>query len=190
MVAFVEQMLALHKRRAAAKTPHEQTVLQAQIDATDRQMAPCARFAIDRLVYKLYGLTEEEIRIVEGGSKLRIPLFAVIGEPQISRYARWSLHPILDEAQEIFEIRNRGRLRLIKSSNVDMMRCSGNLWPVRSIVSTSTQFTAGFHPLVRVFAATISEHIVSHLKPAAVTQNSSQLEEIRFALLLVPHHFP
>ena len=57
MVTLVEQMLALHKRRAAAQTPHEQTVLQAQIDATDRQ--------IDRLVYELYGLTEEEIGIVE-----------------------------------------------------------------------------------------------------------------------------
>ncbi len=57
MVALVEQMLALHKRRAAARTPHEQTALQSQIDATDRQ--------IDRLVYELYGLTEEEIRIVE-----------------------------------------------------------------------------------------------------------------------------
>jgi len=33
------------------------TVLQTQIDATDRQ--------IDQLVYELYGLTEEEIRIVE-----------------------------------------------------------------------------------------------------------------------------
>ena len=30
-----------------------------QIDATDRE--------IDRLVYELYGLTEEEIKIVEGG---------------------------------------------------------------------------------------------------------------------------
>jgi len=30
---------------------------QAQIDATDRQ--------IDQLVYELYGLTEEEIQIVE-----------------------------------------------------------------------------------------------------------------------------
>ena len=51
-------MLDLHKRRAAAKIPHEQGVLQAQIDATDRQ--------IDRLVYELYGLSEEEVRIVEG----------------------------------------------------------------------------------------------------------------------------
>jgi hypothetical protein len=55
----VEQMLALHRRRAAARTPHEQTVLQAQIDATDQQ--------VDRLVYALYGLTQEEVRIVEGG---------------------------------------------------------------------------------------------------------------------------
>ena len=57
MVQLVEQMLALHKQLAAAKAPHDRTVLQAQIDATDRQ--------IDRLVYDLYGLTEEEIRIVE-----------------------------------------------------------------------------------------------------------------------------
>jgi hypothetical protein len=59
MVALVERMLDLHKRRGTAKTPHEQGVFQAQIDATDRQ--------IDRLVYELYGLTEEEVRIVEGG---------------------------------------------------------------------------------------------------------------------------
>ena len=37
--------------------PRDKAVLQGQIDATDRQ--------IDRLVYELYGLTEEEIRIVE-----------------------------------------------------------------------------------------------------------------------------
>ena len=59
LVALAEQMLALHQRRAAARTPHEQGVLAAQIAATDRQ--------IDRLVYELYGLTEEEVRIVEGG---------------------------------------------------------------------------------------------------------------------------
>jgi len=59
MVSLVEQMLALHKQLATARTPHEKTSLQIQIAATDRQ--------IDRLVYDLYGLTEEEIRIVEGG---------------------------------------------------------------------------------------------------------------------------
>ena len=41
-----------------ARTPHEQESLQRQIAATDKQ--------IDALVYELYGLTEEEIRIVEG----------------------------------------------------------------------------------------------------------------------------
>ena len=40
-----------------AKTPHEQDSLQRQIAATDKQ--------IDALVYELYGLTEEEIRVVE-----------------------------------------------------------------------------------------------------------------------------
>jgi len=37
------------------------TRLKRQIDSTDRQ--------IDNLVYELYGLTEEEIKIVEGGNK-------------------------------------------------------------------------------------------------------------------------
>lgn len=60
MVKLVEQMLGLHRQLAAAKTAHEQTLLQRQIDSTDRQ--------IDRLVYELYELTEEEIRIVEEGT--------------------------------------------------------------------------------------------------------------------------
>lgn len=59
MVALVESMLSLHKQLASANTGHEKTALQRQIDATDRQ--------IDQLVYELYGLTDEEIRIVEGG---------------------------------------------------------------------------------------------------------------------------
>lgn len=58
LVGLVEQMLDLHKRRGEARTPHEQTVLDRQISATDAR--------IDRLVYGLYGLTEEEIRLVEG----------------------------------------------------------------------------------------------------------------------------
>jgi hypothetical protein len=51
-------MLTLHQQSAAAKTPDAQARSQRQIDATDRH--------IDRLVYELYGLTEEEIKIVEG----------------------------------------------------------------------------------------------------------------------------
>ena len=41
-----------------AEGPQEQEALQREIQATDNQ--------IDRLVYDLYGLTEEEIKIVEG----------------------------------------------------------------------------------------------------------------------------
>jgi len=51
-------MLDLHKQLPKAKTPHEQESLQRQIAATDRQ--------IDALVYELYGLTEDEIRVLEG----------------------------------------------------------------------------------------------------------------------------
>jgi hypothetical protein len=50
-------MLAPHRQMAAARTDHEQTNLKRQIDAADRR--------IDRLVYDLYGLTEDEIRLVE-----------------------------------------------------------------------------------------------------------------------------
>jgi type I restriction-modification system DNA methylase subunit/predicted type IV restriction endonuclease len=58
IVSLVEQMLDLHKQLPDVKTSHEQTLIQRQIDATDWQ--------IDKLVYELYGLTEEEIAIVEG----------------------------------------------------------------------------------------------------------------------------
>jgi hypothetical protein len=40
-----------------AKTPHEQESFQRQIAATDK--------AIVELVYELYGLTEEEVRVAE-----------------------------------------------------------------------------------------------------------------------------
>jgi predicted type IV restriction endonuclease len=58
IISLVESMLALYKQFAAAKTPHDQESIKRQIDATDRQ--------IDKLVYELYGLTNEEIEIVEG----------------------------------------------------------------------------------------------------------------------------
>ncbi len=61
MVTLVERMLALNKQRAEVKTDHEKTLIDRQIEATDRQ--------IDALVYELYGLTEEEIAIVEGAGK-------------------------------------------------------------------------------------------------------------------------
>jgi hypothetical protein len=57
MVDLVEEMLALHRQLAVARTDHEQTNLKRQIDATDSR--------INRLVYDLYNLTDDEIRIVE-----------------------------------------------------------------------------------------------------------------------------
>jgi len=57
MIELVERMLELHKRLAKARNPNEKTRLQRLIDATDRQ--------IDKLVYELYDLTPDEIRIVE-----------------------------------------------------------------------------------------------------------------------------
>ncbi len=61
MVEFVETMLKLHRNLRAVKTNHEKSLIQRQIDATDKQ--------IDQLVYELYGLTDEEIRIVEEATK-------------------------------------------------------------------------------------------------------------------------
>ncbi|MHC1630692.1 MAG: Eco57I restriction-modification methylase domain-containing protein, partial [Methanotrichaceae archaeon] len=57
MVQLVENMLELNKKLADTKAGLQKTLLQRQIEATDRQ--------IDQLVYELYGLTEDEIKIVE-----------------------------------------------------------------------------------------------------------------------------
>jgi hypothetical protein len=57
MVNFVEQMLKLYKGMALAQTPQERTTLERQLAATDAQ--------IDKLVYDLYGLTPEEVRVLE-----------------------------------------------------------------------------------------------------------------------------
>jgi hypothetical protein len=61
MVKLVERMLDLHKKIVAVKVPAEKERLQREIDATDKQ--------IDALVYELYGLTADEIAIVEGKDK-------------------------------------------------------------------------------------------------------------------------
>jgi hypothetical protein len=58
MVQLVEAMLALHRYKAAAHTQAEQDLYKRQIEATDRE--------IDALVYELYGLTADEIAVVEG----------------------------------------------------------------------------------------------------------------------------
>ena len=63
MVTLVDAMQTLHRRLAAAKSEAQKTVIQQQIDADDEE--------IDRLVYDLYGLSDEEIAIVEGESTSR-----------------------------------------------------------------------------------------------------------------------
>jgi hypothetical protein len=58
LVSLVDQMLALKKKEHAETVPQTKTMIGRQIQAVDKQ--------IDALVYQLYGLTEEEIRVVEG----------------------------------------------------------------------------------------------------------------------------
>ena len=54
MVLLIQRMLELHNPRM----PQEQRMVKREIESTDR--------AIDNLVYALYGLTDEKIKIVEG----------------------------------------------------------------------------------------------------------------------------
>jgi hypothetical protein len=51
-------VILLQEAEHAATIPPDKKLYQRQIDATDKE--------IDALVYELYGLTEEEIGIVEG----------------------------------------------------------------------------------------------------------------------------
>jgi type II restriction/modification system DNA methylase subunit YeeA len=60
MVELVDEMLDLHERLAGARSDADTTRLDRAIKTADRK--------IDALVYELYGLTEEEIRVVEGSS--------------------------------------------------------------------------------------------------------------------------
>ncbi len=59
MVVLVERMLDLNKRKHSGKlAPSELQRLEREIAATDAE--------IDDLVYELYGITEEERKIIEG----------------------------------------------------------------------------------------------------------------------------
>jgi hypothetical protein len=57
LLRFADQALALHEQLVIAKTTHAKTSVVRQIDATNTQ--------IDRLVYDLYDLSHEEIKVVE-----------------------------------------------------------------------------------------------------------------------------
>ena len=58
MVSLVDQMLEAQKELQNAIPDADKKTFQQKVGILDRQ--------IDNLVYELYGLTEEEIRIVEG----------------------------------------------------------------------------------------------------------------------------
>ncbi|MCJ7482087.1 MAG: Eco57I restriction-modification methylase domain-containing protein, partial [Thermodesulfovibrionales bacterium] len=58
IISLVSSMLTFNKQLLSVNTSHEKTIIQRQIEATN--------YEIDRLVYELYGLTEEEIKVVEG----------------------------------------------------------------------------------------------------------------------------
>lgn len=59
IVKLVETMLLLNQQLQEVTLPHQKEQLQQRIAFTDKK--------IDALVYELYGLTEEEIKIVENG---------------------------------------------------------------------------------------------------------------------------
>jgi len=59
IVSLVEHMIGLNNKLSSSKTPNEKVRLEREIKATDQE--------IDRLVYELYGLTEEEIKFIESG---------------------------------------------------------------------------------------------------------------------------
>jgi len=58
IIILVEKIIGLSMQIAFAKTPHEKEALQRHTQATDKE--------IDQIVYQLYGLAPEEIKIVEG----------------------------------------------------------------------------------------------------------------------------
>jgi len=62
----MQRMLDLHKQKQNAKSEVARARIEREIHVTDEQTACPAVLGIDRLVYELYGLTEEEIRVAEG----------------------------------------------------------------------------------------------------------------------------
>jgi len=56
---MVDKMFKLQKKYHNSRLEQDKKLYKTQIDLLDHQ--------IDTLVYKLYGLTEKEIKVVEGG---------------------------------------------------------------------------------------------------------------------------
>ena len=61
LVALVDNMLEMQKKYHEARMEQDKELYERQIKFIDTQ--------IDHLVYDLYGLTEEEVMVVEGDRK-------------------------------------------------------------------------------------------------------------------------
>ncbi|WP_288684875.1 Eco57I restriction-modification methylase domain-containing protein, partial [uncultured Brachyspira sp.] len=59
LVNLVDSIIDLNKKLSSEKNPNTIEMLNARIQAVDK--------AIDKIVYALYNLTDEEIRVIEGG---------------------------------------------------------------------------------------------------------------------------
>ena len=60
LVGLVDKLVGLMPKLRQARSESERQTLQNAVTAADQQ--------IDALVYELYGLTEKEIKLVEGGN--------------------------------------------------------------------------------------------------------------------------
>jgi len=60
LISLVENMLSLHEQLASVREPQERTILQRSINSIDDE--------IDNVVYEIYGLNSEEIKIIEQSS--------------------------------------------------------------------------------------------------------------------------
>jgi len=56
IVKFIKQIIALKKNVVKTATPHQKEIIRRQIDYTDHQ--------INRLIFELYGLSEEEVKMI------------------------------------------------------------------------------------------------------------------------------
>lgn len=57
LVNLVDNIIALNKKLSSEKNPNTIDMINARIQAVDK--------AIDKIVYALYGLNEEEIKIID-----------------------------------------------------------------------------------------------------------------------------
>jgi hypothetical protein len=59
IITFVDKISELKQKEAAEPNQQQKSVIAKQIEGMEK--------AIDKIVYELYGLTEDEIKVVEGG---------------------------------------------------------------------------------------------------------------------------